>query len=89
MHVGEKKSILFRWEAVLAAFLLILSMAVTFLPGLKVEAAETEVKVVQTITKGSNFEIQIILGEQSTGNVIVTGKGGLSGSYWKSDAENT
>ena len=89
MHVGEKKSILFRWEAVLAAFLLILSMAVTFLPGLKVEAAETEVKVVQTITKGSNFEIQIILGEQSTGNVIVTGKGGLSGSYGgKADAEN-
>ena len=43
MHVGEKKSILFRWEAVLAAFLLILSMAVTFLPGLKVEAAETAI----------------------------------------------
>lgn len=40
MHVGEKKSILFRWEAVLAAFLLILSMAVTLLPYLKVSAAE-------------------------------------------------
>ena len=40
MHVGEKKSILFRWEAVLAAFLLILSMAVVVLPRMGVQAAD-------------------------------------------------
>ena len=42
MHVGEKKSILFRWEAVLAAFLLILSMAVVVLPGMGVEAQDSD-----------------------------------------------
>ena len=40
MHVGEKKSILFRWEAVLAAFLLILSMAVVVLPSMGTHAAD-------------------------------------------------
>ena len=40
MHVGEKKSILFRWEAVAAAFLLILSMAVVVLPRMGVQAAD-------------------------------------------------
>ena len=40
MNVGEKKSILFRWEAVLAAFLLILSMAVVVLPSMGTHAAD-------------------------------------------------
>lgn len=40
MHVGEKKSILFRWEAVAAAFLLILSMAVVVLPSMGTHAAD-------------------------------------------------
>ena len=81
MHVGEKKSILFRWEAVLAAFLLILSMAVTFLPGLKVEAAETAIIANEVIKEGSDFSLTIVLGEQCTENVTIRGKGGLSGTF--------
>ena len=40
MQIGEKKRILVRWEAVVAAFLLVLSMAVTMLPGMWVGAED-------------------------------------------------
>lgn len=79
MHVGEKKSILFRWEAVLAAFLLVLSMAVTMLPVLNVGAATsvpgsqygigiiTEPTVIE---KGSNFSIYITFSSYSSNGII-------------------
>ena len=40
MQIGEKKRILVRWEAVVAAFLLVLSMAVVVLPGMGIQAAD-------------------------------------------------
>ena len=84
MHVGEKKSILFRWEAVLAAFLLILSMAVTLMPVMTASAAVNSVEIVSAngkIEYGSNFSFNINVGGNVPGNVTVEGKGGLSGSY--------
>lgn len=84
MHVGEKKSILFRWEAVLAAFLLILSMAVTLMPVNTASAAVNSVEIDSSNNKieyGSDFGFNIYIAGDIPGNVTVEGKGGLSGSY--------
>lgn len=62
MHVGEKKSILFRWEAVLAAFLLILSMAVTLMPNLNVLAWDESFTIETNpnyIKSGNNFSVTL------------------------------
>ncbi len=98
MHVGEKKSILFRWEAVLAAFLLILSMAVTLLPGLKAGAANADGIVIETnpgyIESGSNFSVTLYFDtkynteiEANGGNINVYSIGDISGSVAKGEVE--
>ncbi len=77
MHVGEKKSILFRWEAVLAAFLLILSMAVVVLPSMGVEAQDSD-------TSGSQPNVsnyagnKILIAPSSQVPVVVAGERGKS-----------
>ena len=89
MHVGEKKSILFRWEAVLAAFLLILSMAVTLLPNLNVLAADASTSGIsvefepKVISEGSKFSLYIKFPHylaESGRNIEVNGVNGFSGS---------
>lgn len=73
MHVGEKKSILFRWEAVLAAFLLILSMGVVLLPAIKSSAASGSAIVIETnpsrIVSGSNFSVTVYFGESYNSDI--------------------
>lgn len=70
MHVGEKKSILFRWEAVLAAFLLILSMAVTLLPGMWVGAEDGD-----TQPGGDSLSNQIWVIPEEKIPVVIAGGG--------------
>ena len=74
MHVGEKKSILFRWEAVLAAFLLILSMAVVVLPSMGVEAQDSSTS--DSDTNVNNYAgNKIFIAPSDTVPVIVAGSG--------------
>lgn len=67
MQIGEKKRILVRWEAVVAAFLLVLSMAVVLLPGKDAQAASGSEIVIETnppvIEAGSNFSVTLYFGE--------------------------
>ena len=83
MRVGEKQKTLLRWEAVVAAFLMLLSMMLVVMPRLEVYADATTVTVDgnSPIKKGSDFSLTITLGESSKGNVTVEGKGGMSGTY--------
>ena len=73
MHVGEKKSILFRWEAVAAAFLLILSMAVTLLPGLKVVADDNNSPDTNVVNYAGN---KVLIKPSANVPVIVAGERG-------------
>ena len=73
MHVGEKKSILFRWEAVLAAFLLILSMAVTILPGLNVGADDVNSSDTNVVNYAGN---KVLIKPSANVPVIVAGERG-------------
>lgn len=81
MRVGEKQKTLLRWEAVVAAFLMLLSMALVVMPRLEVYADATTVTTKEVIKKGSDITLDIVLGETPKGNVTVEGKGGMSGTY--------
>lgn len=66
MRVGEKQKTLLRWEAVVAAFLMLLSMMLVVMPGLKAHASEYAAAygisvetTPTTIEEGSNFSFYI------------------------------
>ena len=66
MRVGEKQKTLLRWEAVAAAFLMLLSMMLVVMPGLKAHASAKAAyygisveTTPTTIEEGSNFSFYI------------------------------
>lgn len=98
MRVGEKQKTLLRWEAVAAAFLMLLSMMLVVMP--KIEAHAENGITIETnpgyIESGSNFSVTLYFSqayntelENNGGKVNVYSIGDISGSVSKGEVEYT
>ncbi len=97
MRIGEKKRLV-RWEAVFAAFLMVMSMAVMVLPGMKVHA-ESGITIETNpgyIESGSNFSVTLYFSqiynseiENNGGKINVYSIGDISGSVSDGEVEFT
>ena len=94
MRVGEKQKTLLRWEAVVAAFLMLLSMMLVVMPGLKAHAVSyvdasshgvsvefnpSKLKPGSSFTANVTFDGSMVFPSES--KVTITGYNGISGSY--------
>ncbi|MDY2712873.1 MAG: hypothetical protein SOV73_06045, partial [Candidatus Faecivivens sp.] len=100
MRVGEKQKTLLRWEAIVAAFLMLLSMMLVVMPKLEVYAEISDDKIMietnpDKIESGSNFSVTISFEpecnatiENNGGKVNVYSIGDISGSVSNGQVES-